>query len=120
MGPAATSSLKGNTTSGNTDSTTGIRKQRDLHTIMCSHCDKRTVTLKELNTYLPSAMKLRRLCFNRCVSVHRWGGGVCFSACWDTTPQEQTPPSRHSPEQTSPLEQTPPKADTPQSRHPSG
>ena len=41
------------------------------------------------------------------------GGGVCLSACWDTHPQEQTPPgSRH------PLEQTPPGADTPESRHP--
>ena len=59
------------------------------------------------------------------------GGGVCLSACWDTTPPlgadtppEQTPPgSRHPPEQTPP-EQTPPQsryppgADTPQSRHP--
>ena len=31
-------------------------------------------------------------------------GGVCLSACWDTTPPEQTPPL---------------EADTPQSRHPS-
>ena len=51
------------------------------------------------------------------------GRGVCLSACWDTTPQEQTPPrSRHPPpgadtpwEQTPPpQEQTPPRvADTP-------
>ena len=26
--------------------------------------------------FLPSAMKLRRLCFYRCVSVHRGGGGA--------------------------------------------
>ena len=52
---------------------------------------------------LPSATKLRRLCFYRRLSVHRRGGGVCISACWDTTPQEQTPP----------WEQTPPGADTP-------
>ena len=60
----------------------------------------------ELLVFLPSATKLRRLCFLQ-ASVHG-GGGVCLSACWDTTPyQEQTPP-----------EQTPPGADTPQSRHP--
>ena len=43
-----------------------------------------------------------------CHSVHR--GGVCLSACWDTTPP---PWSRHLPEQTPPrsrhpLPQTPP------------
>ena len=49
------------------------------------------------------------------------GGGVCLSACWDTTttPKEQTHPPRsrcrHPPEQTAP----PPRADTsPGSRHP--
>ena len=66
-----------------------------------------------------------------CHSVHR-RGGVCLSACWDTTPQsrhppgsrhplEQTPPgSRHPPwKQTHPLSRHPPGADTsPQSRHP--
>ena len=58
--------------------------------------------------------------------------GACLSACWDTTPQEQTPPLRADPpgadipqEQTPPRsrhpqEQTPPRADTPPgSRHPS-
>ena len=69
-------------------------------------------------------------------SVHR--GGVCLSACWDTTPlweqtpleQIHTPWSRHPPEQTppwsrhppgadTPPEQTPLGADTPRSRHPS-
>ena len=54
---------------------------------------------------LPSATKLRRLCFYRCLSVHR--RSVCLSTCWDT-PWEQTPP-----EQTPPSpEQTPPGADT--------
>ena len=53
---------------------------------------------------LLSATKLRRLCFYRHVSVHGWGGGVCLSACWDTTPQ-----SRHPPEQNHP---------PPRSRHP--
>ena len=44
-----------------------------------------------------------------CHSVHR--GGVCLSACWDTTPppQEQTNP----PEADTPWKQTPPR-----SRHP--
>ena len=66
-----------------------------------------------------------------CDSVHR--GGVCLSACWDTTPLEQTPPQEQtppradtSPEQThTPWEQAPPeqksplpKQTPPQSRHP--
>ena len=49
------------------------------------------------------------------------GGEVCLSACWDTTPPEQTPPgSRHPPrEQTPPWSRHPPRADTPpKSRHP--
>ena len=41
------------------------------------------------------------------------GGGVCLSGCWDTTPQEQTPPWEQTPR-----EQTPPRADTHRSRHP--
>ena len=73
---------------------------------------------------LPSATKLRRLCFYRRVSVHR-GGGVCLSACRDTTP---LPPgadiplgSRHLPPRVdTPQEQTPPGADTPRSKHPPG
>ena len=66
------------------------------------------------STFLPSATKLRRLCFYTCVSVHR---GVCLSACWDTTP----PRSRQPPpwEQAAPREQAPPLgAGTPQNRHP--
>ena len=49
-----------------------------------------------------------------CHSVHR--GGVCLSACWDTTPREQThPPSRHPPG----ADTHPSRADTtPGSRHP--
>ena len=63
-------------------------------------------------------------------------GGVCLSACWDTTtqsrhpsradtPPEQTPPwsrhppgSRHTPPEQTPLEQTPPWEQTPRSRPP--
>ena len=51
-----------------------------------------------------------------CHSVHR--GGVCLSACWDTTtpppPGADTPPQ----EQTPPQAGTPQGADTPPSRHP--
>ena len=55
---------------------------------------------------------LRRLCFHRCLSVHR---GVCPIACWDTP----IPPGRHpranTPRQTPPGQtppgQTPPWAD---------
>ena len=48
------------------------------------------------------------------VSVILSMGGVCLSACWDTTPPEQTPLSRHPPEQTSPTpwQQTPLRANT--------
>ena len=49
----------------------------------------RTSTVLCIAIYLlPSATKLRRLCFYTCLSVH---GGVCLSACWNTIPPEQTP-----------------------------
>ena len=55
------------------------------------------------------------------------GGGVCLSACWDTTPWEQTSPWEQTPlgpnppEQTSPPEQTPPpRSNPPWSRPPPG
>ena len=50
------------------------------------------------------------------------GGGVCLSACRDTTPPGQTPPRADTPypsEQT-PLKQTPPEQTPPQSRHSPG
>ena len=40
--------------------------------------------------FLPSATKLRRLCFYTCLSFCSQGWGVCLSACWDTT----TPPDQ--------------------------
>ena len=60
------------------------------------------------------------------VSVILLTGGVCLSACWDTTlPLEQTPSprSRHPQQQTPPRTDTPhrtdtPRADTPKSRPP--
>ena len=47
-------------------------------------------------------------------------GGVCLSACWDTTtPQEQTPPrSRHPPEAGTPRSRHPPRAGTPREQTP--
>ena len=53
-----------------------------------------------------------------CLSTQ--GGGICLSACWDTTP----PGSRHPPGADPPWERTPsqsrhpPGPDTPRSRHP--
>ena len=59
-----------------------------------------------------------------CLSFCSQGGGVCLSACWDTThpreqthhaPLEQTHPQSIPPEQTPPL---PLEADPPSSKHP--
>ena len=68
---------------------------------------------------LPSATKLRRLCFYRHLSTGGGGGGVCLSACWDTTPRSRHPPGADTPQSRPPGEQTqpPPGADTPQNRH---
>ena len=55
--------------------------------------------------FLPSAMKLQRLCFYRCLSVHSGGLPQCMLGYTPPRP----PPSRHTP----PKEQT-----LPQSRHP--
>ena len=75
---------------------------------------------------LPAAMKLGQgnVFTGVCDSVHR--GGVCLSACWDTTPLgADTPQSRHPlgadtpPRADTPPEQTPPWEQTPHwSRHP--
>ena len=65
---------------------------------------------------------LRKLCFHRCLSVHR--RGVCPIACWDTPlpqahPQADTPLGRHPPWadnppwEDNPHGQTTPLADTP-------
>ena len=68
--------------------------------------------------FLPSPTKLRRLCFYRCMSVHRGGWGICLSACWDTPREQTTPPEQRPPRAETPPEQTPCRADTPRSRHP--
>ena len=76
----------------------------------------RLINLEFIVKYLPSATKLRRLCFYRRLSVHE-GGWVCLSQCMlgYHTPQSRHPPpqSRHPPGSRHPQEQTPP-----QSRHP--
>ena len=66
------------------------------------------------NELLPPATKLGQgyVFTGVCDSVHR--GGICLSACWNTTP----PGSRHPPEQTPPWSRHPLGTDTPQSRHP--
>ena len=47
-------------------------------------------------------------------------GGVCLSACWDTTPPgpDQTIPEQTPPRDQTPPEQTPPCNQTPPGRHP--
>ena len=58
------------------------------------------------------------------LSVILFMGGVCLSACWDTTPLEQAPhreqtPTEQTPSRTRhPLDQTPPRPDTPQDQTP--
>ena len=79
-----------------------------------------------LSLLLPSATKLRRLCFYTCLSFCSQGGGVCLSACWDTTPTgpgtplgADTPWTRHPQSRHPPGADTPPGAGTlPRSRHP--
>ena len=81
------------------------------------------------NLLLPSATKLRRLCFYTCVSVHRGGLPQCMLGYHHPSPPppeagtspEQTPPrSRHPREQTPPLPGSrPPRAVSPPgSKHP--
>ena len=91
--------------------------------------------------FLPSATKLRRLCFYTCLSsCSQWGGG-CLPQCWDTTsvilftvgggvclsagippPRKHTHPPEASPGKHTPRKQTPPppKHTPPRSRHPPG
>ena len=88
-----------------------------------------------IHPLLPSAMKLRRLCFYRCLSVHGVGWGCLlqyilgYHTPWSRhplgadTPRADTPQSRPPradpprvdtpPEQTPPRKQTPLRADTP-------
>ena len=82
--------------------------------------------------YLPAATKLGQGNVLQVCLILFTGRGVCLSACWGTTPQEQTPPgaitphgadtpqSRHPPEWTPPQEQTPLEETPLSSRHPLG
>ena len=69
--------------------------------------------LWSFSTFTARKGSLRRLCFHRCLSVHR---GCLPIACWDTPPQTRGrhPPGRHRP---SPLGRHPPWTDTPLGRH---
>ena len=74
---------------------------------------------------LPSATKLRRLCFYLSVCPQ---GGVCLSTCWDATPGTRPPRTRQPPppqDQAPPLEPgtplgpgMPPGPNPPWTRHP--
>ena len=68
---------------------------------------------------LPTATKLRRLCFYRHLSVHRgWG---CLPQCMPGNhppPWADTPQRRHPPRSRQPPDQTPQTRPPPQSRHP--
>ena len=78
---------------------------------------------------LPSATKLRRLCFYSRVSVHRGAGGwgclpQCMLGCPPSpipgadTQWEQTPPGADTSQSRHPQSRHPPQADPPGSRHP--
>ena len=74
------------------------------------------------NNYRPQRSWAKVMFLQVCVILFT-RGGVCLSACWNTTPPEQTPPweqtpqSRH-PNTRPPGSRHPPGADTPQTRHP--
>ena len=71
------------------------------------------------STFLPSATKLRRLCFYMCVCLSTGGGGLpqCMLGY---RPREQAPPRAGSPPGAgTPQEQAPPREQAPpQNRHP--
>ena len=70
---------------------------QDAPTIFRRCCPKNIFTVRERS--------LRRLCFHRCLSVHRGGG--CPIASWDTPPGSRHP----SPQSRAPGQQTIPGAD---------
>ena len=102
--------------------------QFEFLTQVCVRTSVDLLTTTSLTCLLPAATKLGQgnVFTGVCDSVH---GGVCISACWDTTPQEQTPPweqtrpprSRHPPPGPDPPRPgtTPPSGpDPPRSGHP--
>ena len=71
----------------NVTSSVGIRKRIKRR--------ERVVRMRmKIGESLPSATKLRRLCFYTCVSVHRGGGLPQCILGYDTPLKEQAPPSR--------------------------
>ena len=87
--------------------------------------DTQDVWWKNVDYYRPQQSCEGYVFTGVCLSTG--GGGVCLSACWDTTPPQgadtplgaDTPKSRHPPGADTPREQThPPEQTPPQSRHP--
>ena len=67
-----------------------------------AHCEwtLAKASLLEEDAYLPSATKLRRLCFYTCLSVHGGGQPQCMLVYH---PREQAPPgTRHPPQDQAP------------------
>ena len=111
-----------------------------ITSVKCLKMNHRNNSNYTVIKFLPSATKLRRLCFYRRLSVHRGRVGVSASVHagipppsrsrhpptppGEDTPQEQTlpgadtPPSRHPPRADTPWEQTPTRADTPPEQTP--
>ena len=91
----------------------------DENKLLIPVADLRGAPCAPLPSPLPSAMKLQRLCFYRCLSVHR---GVCLSACWDTTPRGPGTTTPSPPGPGIPPEQTPPleMATAADGTHPTG
>ena len=90
-----------------------------------------TSTIFRIGEYLPSATKLRRLCFYTCLSFcsQGWGSASVHAGTppppragtpWEQTPPRSgTPPNQAPPGSRHPLEHTPPQTrNTPRSRQP--
>ena len=95
------------------------------HLVVATGIEARVVFKRAVCCIVTVRNKVAKVTFLQAsVCPQGWGGGVCLSACWDTTPRNRhpsgadTPRSRHPPEQTLPWELTPPGTDTPQSRTP--
>ena len=70
------------------------------------------------NTYRPQR-NWGKVIFSQASVILLTGGGVCLSACWDTTPlPEQTPPEQIPPRADIPWNQAPPPPGP--GRHPPG
>ena len=78
---------------GSSKSSTGLRRVSATSPVSVNYCVNYWLN-NEVNL-LPSATRLRRLCFYTCLSVHRgvWG------STWAGTPPDQahTPPGKHPP-----------------------